>query len=94
MSKTHPGHYCKICGLIRPNEKFSGKGHANHICKDCSKLPAEKKTALMTINRLYDLPYHMSRDQRAWLERCRKDHRDDVREAAESVFNMRFPDDT
>lgn len=33
------GHYCRICRLERPNEKFSGKGHKNHICKDCSKLP-------------------------------------------------------
>jgi len=36
------GHYCKICGKSRPNEKFSGKGHKNHICKACSKLPREQ----------------------------------------------------
>ena len=30
------GHYCRICGRTRANEKFSGKGHKNHICKDCS----------------------------------------------------------
>jgi ribosome-binding protein aMBF1 (putative translation factor) len=30
------GHYCKICGRTRANEKFSGKGHKNHVCKDCS----------------------------------------------------------
>ena len=30
------GHYCRICGITRANEKFSGKGHKNHICKDCS----------------------------------------------------------
>ena len=33
------GHSCRICGRIRSNEKFSGKGHKNHICKDCSKKP-------------------------------------------------------
>ena len=22
------GHYCKICGEYKSNEKFSGKGHA------------------------------------------------------------------
>ncbi len=32
------GHYCKICGEYKANEKFSGKGHAVHICKACSKL--------------------------------------------------------
>jgi len=37
------GHYCKICGRQRPNEKFSGKGHHIHVCKDCMQLPKEKK---------------------------------------------------
>jgi hypothetical protein len=23
---------------MRPNERFSGSGHARHLCKDCSKL--------------------------------------------------------
>jgi hypothetical protein len=36
------GHYCRICGQMRPNEKFSGKGHKNHICKDCSRIPEEE----------------------------------------------------
>lgn len=36
------GHYCRICGRTRPNEKFSGKGHRNHICKDCSRRKAKK----------------------------------------------------
>ena len=30
-----PGHYCWRCGRRRANEKFSGKHHAKHICKDC-----------------------------------------------------------
>ena len=29
------GHYCHACGGTRPNEKFSGRGHAKHICRDC-----------------------------------------------------------
>jgi hypothetical protein len=33
--KRYRGHYCFICGRIRRNEKFSGKGHNQHICKDC-----------------------------------------------------------
>ncbi len=37
--KNRPhGHYCKVCGEYKANEKFSGKGHAAHICKACSKL--------------------------------------------------------
>ncbi|MBZ0293860.1 MAG: hypothetical protein K8L99_14945 [Anaerolineae bacterium] len=41
--KKQQGHYCKICGRYRANEKFSGKGHAQHICKDCNReLQAQK----------------------------------------------------
>jgi len=29
------GHYCRVCGCRRANGKFSGKGHAAHICKEC-----------------------------------------------------------
>ena len=35
MAKKHKGHYCKICGEYKSNESFSGKGHAQHICKEC-----------------------------------------------------------
>ena len=31
------GHYCHVCGRRRANERFSGKGHAKHICKDCDR---------------------------------------------------------
>ncbi len=30
------GHYCRICGRERANEKFSGKGYKKHVCKECS----------------------------------------------------------
>ncbi len=39
------GHWCRICGSTKPNEKFSGKGHRNHICKDCTKKPKEERSA-------------------------------------------------
>lgn len=32
------GHYCRICGRVRPNEKFSGKGHKTHVCKECHRM--------------------------------------------------------
>jgi ribosome-binding protein aMBF1 (putative translation factor) len=37
------GHFCRICGRERANEKFSGKGHKAHVCKDCSRLPAAER---------------------------------------------------
>ena len=33
--KRHQGHYCRICGEYKANERFTGKGHARHICKSC-----------------------------------------------------------
>ena len=41
------GHYCKVCGEYKANEKFSGKGHAAHICKTCAALPPEKQAEEM-----------------------------------------------
>ncbi|MFV9677697.1 MAG: zinc finger domain-containing protein [Methanosarcinales archaeon] len=35
--KRYRGHFCKVCWGILPNEKFSGKGHAAHICNKCAK---------------------------------------------------------
>ncbi len=29
---------------MRPNERFSGAGHARHLCKECKKLGAEELT--------------------------------------------------
>ena len=43
------GHYCKVCGEYKANEKFSGKGHAAHICKTCAALPSEKQAEEMTL---------------------------------------------
>ena len=37
MGKKKNGHFCNACGRSRPNEKFSGKGHRQHICKDCKR---------------------------------------------------------
>ena len=39
-------HYCRICGRYRPNEQFTGKGHRDHVCKKCSRLPVEKQQAI------------------------------------------------
>ncbi|MBU2455143.1 MAG: hypothetical protein KJ668_17695 [Proteobacteria bacterium] len=48
------GHYCRICGCHKPNEKFSGKGHKNHICKACAKLPKEEIQAEENMNEIFN----------------------------------------
>ena len=86
------GHYCKICGRRRANEKFSGSGHAAHICKDCARLPIEKRNELQTLTRIENLPFRLNREQCSWLEKKCKDNREEVREAAEWAYEMRFPE--
>ena len=46
MKKKRSGHYCRICGRSRPNEKFSGKGHRNHICKECARKPSADRNEI------------------------------------------------
>lgn len=41
--KQHSGHYCIVCHQYKANEKFSGKGHAKHICKACQNIPIAKQ---------------------------------------------------
>ena len=34
------GNYCWVCDRHQANERFSGKGHRDQVCKECLKLPA------------------------------------------------------
>jgi hypothetical protein len=47
------GHYCRICGRVRANERFSGRGHRDHICKDCQRMPHEKRQRIEQLDELY-----------------------------------------
>ena len=85
------GHYCKICGEYKANEKFSGKGHAAHICKVCQSLPVEERNKEAILTRMMNLPFHLSKEQISWLKKHRKDKRPEVSEAAKAVFAERFP---
>jgi hypothetical protein len=55
--KKRRGQFCWCCARIRANEKFSGRGHARHLCRDCSKLGKEElayRQAVRDIERLVD----------------------------------------
>ena len=84
------GHYCKVCGRYRANEKFTGKGHATHICKDCAKLPPEEKAKQEALNRLFNLPLYLSKEQKAWLKNRMQDRRPEVKALAQEQYDMRF----
>ena len=87
--KKH-GYYCKVCGEYKANEKFSGKGHAAHICKACASLSPEKRAEQMVINRLLNLRWRLSKEQITWLKNRMKDHRPEVRALAKEQYEMRF----
>ena len=47
------GHYCRICGRVRANERFSGRGHRDHVCQDCQRMPREKRQRIEQLDELY-----------------------------------------
>jgi hypothetical protein len=46
-------HYCRICGRGRAHEKFTGRGHRDHICKDCQRLPRDQLDRIDRLDELY-----------------------------------------
>ena len=40
------GRYCRICGNTRSNESFSGRGHPQHVCKTCARMPKDEREAI------------------------------------------------
>ena len=94
-SKNQPkfkGHYCRICGEHKANEKFSGKGHAAHICKSCAKKSPAEKSEDMTLNKLHNMALrYISKTDIEWLKNRRNDKRPEVRELARQIFEMKFP---
>ena len=64
--KKRQRHYCKICGEIKANEKFNGKGHAAHICKSCTSLPLERKNELQRINKVEQISPKLRLTKEEW----------------------------
>lgn len=76
--RRQQGHYCKICGERKANEKFSGKGHAVHICKACQSLPAEVQTDMRRVRDVERIfgKYPLSRQDWELLEKHAKKYAD------------------
>ncbi|MFI3228331.1 MAG: hypothetical protein R3Y09_13145 [Clostridia bacterium] len=95
MAQKKHGHYCKVCGEHKSNEKFSGKGHNNHICKSCSKLSASEKSELMTMTKLYNMQTQLiNEDDKKWLQNRTRDKRPQVKELANEIYNIKFSSET
>ena len=90
--KNRPhGHYCKICGEYKANEKFSGKGHAAHICKACSRLSAAEKAAAMDINRMMNFPMRRLPDgEKKWLSLSFKHFKTNFQAMGNGLFCLQF----
>ena len=68
------GHYCRICGRERPNERFSGKGHKIHVCKRCNAKPKSERQAIEDTDSIFGFMQqsHISQKNVARLERMAK----------------------
>lgn len=87
--KKFKGHYCKVCDSYIANERFSGKGHASHICKKCSQLPIEEQNEQINLNRIFSLYRYsnLSKVNRIKLEKFLGKKSEKVREAAREMLD-------
>jgi hypothetical protein len=84
-----PGHFCWACCCRRPNEKFSGRGRARHLCRECSKLGADElahRQALRNLDRCMSWEGIIPRKRRKSFEQF-LDHKDPrIRARAEEML--------
>jgi len=87
-----PGHFCYVCGERKPNEKFSGRGHANHICRACQALPVSERNEMIAIRRIENMAFrYLSETEIKWLRGKMNDSRPEVKAAAREAHAIKFP---
>lgn len=90
--RNQSGHFCKVCREHKANEKFSGKGHAAHICKSCAALPPAERAERETISKIEGMTFRRLNDSEIkWLRSKMSDKRASVSEAARALHTARFP---
>jgi hypothetical protein len=79
--KRYRGHYCWVCSSILPNEKFSGSGHKNHICKQCAKKSPEERREIKVVNNIAKISVleDFSKNNRAMLQSYLNDKSEKIR---------------
>jgi hypothetical protein len=84
------GHFCRICGRVRANEQFSGKGHKIHVCKRCQRLPKSKRQAIEAEDAIFGFmrQSHISNKNVAHLERLTKSEEARVARLAAIVLEV------
>jgi hypothetical protein len=84
------GHYCRICGCVRPNEQFSGEGHKIHVCKRCKRLPKSERRAMEDRDDIFGFMHqsHISKKNVARLEQLAKSETPQVASLAAIVLEV------
>ena len=86
---SRDGNCGRVCGKSKANVKFSGRGHAAHICKLFASLPAAEKAERRTLNRLDGmLGRRLNEAEYKWLRNRMKDARPAVKQAACEVHGF------
>src|SRR5215469_10552997 len=84
------GHYCKICCHQRPNEQFSGRGHAIHVCKQCQAMPKGERQVIENMDEIFRFmrQSHISEKNVARLEQMVKSENPHVASLAAIVLKV------
>ena len=90
MKKKRTGHYCRICGRYRSNEKFSGKGHRNHICKECVLKPKAERNEIDQTQEIFSFlkQSHISKKNLARLTLLANSENEKISELAGIVLEV------
>ncbi len=74
---------------MRPNERFSGRNHPRHLCRDCARLPAEEleyRQGERDIERLLHDGLYVPRRRRAQFNRFPDHPNPRVRDLARRIL--------
>ena len=94
--KNHKGqgdkHFCWVCGMHKAHEKFSGRGHATHMCKQCHALPVDERNEMVATRKAENMAgRHLNEQEIKWLRKRMNDPRPEVRDAAREAHRIKFP---
>ena len=85
-------HFCWVCGEHKAHEKFSGRGHATHMCRKCHALPVAERNIMVASRRAENMGFRYLNEQEIkWLRKRMNDSRPEVREAARFAHSVKFP---
>jgi hypothetical protein len=87
--RKRSGHFCWCCGRRRPNERFSGRNHGRHLCRECARLPHEEREYRQgerDIDRLLHGGLHIPRRRRRQFDRFLEHPNARVRDLARQIL--------